>query len=178
KSEESKSEESKSEESKSEESKSEESKSEESKSEEPEPEEFKPETAHEINLSVESSTISNAHDKLAEAYRNRFSEMKLKVKRDLEAGFQRQVAPLLKRAKTYPDIAKQQGIEGITILEFTISKDGTLSNIRVVHSSGSEILDEASKKILIQTAPQFPPIPIHYDLTKVTMVFPFDYKLL
>jgi TonB family protein len=61
------------------------------------------------------------------------------------------------RAKSYPPLARRRGIEGTVIAEFTISKDGHPENIRIVRSSGYEILDTAAKKTLLRASP-FPPV--------------------
>jgi TonB family protein len=72
--------------------------------------------------------------------------------RDIDA-----VRVAIERAKSYPSIARNRGIEGAVIIEFTISANGNPEDIRIVKSSGSQILDSAAKKTLLRASP-FPPI--------------------
>ncbi|HQJ93433.1 MAG TPA: energy transducer TonB [Syntrophorhabdaceae bacterium] len=45
----------------------------------------------------------------------------------------------------YPDRARRLGFEGQVVLSFTVLEDGTVSDVRVVNSSGHKILDEGAK---------------------------------
>lgn len=44
----------------------------------------------------------------------------------------------------YPVMARLKRIEGTTVLEFKVERDGSVSNVRIVKSSGSSILDESA----------------------------------
>jgi protein TonB len=59
----------------------------------------------------------------------------------------------IERAKSYPPLARKRGIEGTVTAEFTISAKGYPENIRIVRSSGHEILDSAAKKTLLRASP-------------------------
>lgn len=63
----------------------------------------------------------------------------------------------IERAKSYPPLARKWGIEGTVTAEFTISATGYPENIRIVKSSGYEILDTAAKKTLLRASP-LPPV--------------------
>lgn len=56
----------------------------------------------------------------------------------------------------YPEEAKSKGIEGTTYLKFIVNKEGKITNISVVKSSGSDLLDQEAIKV-IQAAPDFKP---------------------
>jgi protein TonB len=58
----------------------------------------------------------------------------------------------------YPELALRYGLEGRLSVEFTIGSNGQLERLRVVRSSGSNILDEEALRA-IQAAAPFPPIP-------------------
>lgn len=52
--------------------------------------------------------------------------------------------PIVKVAPTYPRRAAQKGIEGYVVVEFTVSKLGTVTNPRVIESDPAKIFDRAA----------------------------------
>jgi protein TonB len=58
----------------------------------------------------------------------------------------------------YPELALRYGLQGKLSLEFTIGANGQLERLRVVRSSGSQLLDDEAVRA-IQAAAPFPPIP-------------------
>lgn len=58
----------------------------------------------------------------------------------------------------YPEIALRYGLQGRLALEFTISGSGRLEQVRLIRSSGSQLLDEEAVRAIRAAAP-FPPIP-------------------
>jgi TonB family protein len=58
----------------------------------------------------------------------------------------------------YPELALRYGLQGKLSLEFTIAKDGQLAQLRLIRSSGSQLLDEEAIRAIKAAAP-FPPIP-------------------
>ncbi|MGE5301031.1 MAG: energy transducer TonB [Acidobacteriota bacterium] len=77
----------------------------------------------------------------------------------------------IERAKRYPPLARRRGLEGTVTAEFTISARGYPENIRIVRSSGHEILDSAAKKTILRASP-FPAVkgilevPITFRIAK------------
>jgi protein TonB len=59
----------------------------------------------------------------------------------------------------YPEMALRYGLQGRLALEFTIGANGQLEYLRVVRSSGSELLDQEAVRAIRAAAP-FPPIPV------------------
>ena len=53
----------------------------------------------------------------------------------------------------YPEIAKNQRLQGEVRINFTIQKNGKLGDLRLVSSSGYRILDEAALELLSDAAP-------------------------
>jgi protein TonB len=53
----------------------------------------------------------------------------------------------------YPEQAKRQKLKGSLVLDVAISADGSISNIRILDSSGIKILDDAAERILHIAAP-------------------------
>ena len=58
----------------------------------------------------------------------------------------------------YPDEAKRQRLYGNLILHVAVRKDGTVEQVRVLHSSGHKLLDDAAIRIVRLAAP-FSPFP-------------------
>ncbi len=55
-------------------------------------------------------------------------------------------------------MALRYGLQGKLALEFTISGSGQLERIRLIRSSGSQLLDDEAMRAVKAAAP-FPPIP-------------------
>jgi TonB family protein len=58
----------------------------------------------------------------------------------------------------YPELALRYGLQGRLSLEFTIGPLGELERLRVIRSSGSQLLDDEAMRAIKAAAP-FPPIP-------------------
>ncbi len=56
----------------------------------------------------------------------------------------------------YPDQAKRQKLYGNLILHVAVRKDGSVEQIRVLHSSGHKLLDDAAIRIVRLAAPYSP----------------------
>lgn len=76
----------------------------------------------------------------------------------------------------YPYEAIRRRMEGKVGIEFTIVKDGTISSVKVISSSGFEILDNAIVEAIRLAAP-FSPLPDGLDKQKLTVVGNFSYIL-
>jgi periplasmic protein TonB len=65
---------------------------------------------------------------------------------------------------------------GTTIVQFTILKDGTVTDIRIEQSSGSGLLDRASTSALRENNFRLPPLPQAYTADKLTIHLKFVYQ--
>ncbi len=82
----------------------------------------------------------------------------------------------LERFKRYPPQAQTRGERGVAQLAFSIDRSGGVHDARIVRSSGSHLLDEATLDLLKRAAPLPPPpselagaqiaiqVPIRYDI--------------
>lgn len=82
----------------------------------------------------------------------------------------------------YPDEAKRKKLHGDLLLHVAVKADGSVQTIRVVHSSGHKILDDAAIRIVKLAAPfsPFPPeIRKQVDILDITRTWQFlnDNKL-
>lgn len=76
----------------------------------------------------------------------------------------------------YPIEASRRGMQGEVGLEFTIAKDGSTTRIRVMKSSGYEVLDKAIVDA-IKLASPFAPLPDGFKKNKITVTGSFRYIL-
>ncbi len=63
----------------------------------------------------------------------------------------------IEKAKNYPPLARNRGIEGTATAEFTINGRGSPENIRIVRSLGSNIFDNTAKNTVLRASP-FPQV--------------------
>lgn len=68
------------------------------------------------------------------------------------------IKQLIETQWEYPALALRYGLQGRLSLEFTISADGRLDRLRLVRSSGSQLLDDEAVRA-VKAASPFPPIP-------------------
>ncbi len=71
----------------------------------------------------------------------------------LSAGIFEIIRDSIERAKTYPVIARKRGIEGTVYISFRINAQGKPQELKILKSSGSNILDTATKDIVKRAAP-------------------------
>lgn len=81
-----------------------------------------------------------------------------------------QIRTKIERVKYYPTIAKRQGLVGRPELSFQINSDGSATNIKVIKSSGNQILDDAA----VETIKQAGPYPSYSDPISLSINFSLD----
>ncbi|TAJ98462.1 MAG: energy transducer TonB [Candidatus Manganitrophaceae bacterium] len=74
----------------------------------------------------------------------------------------------------YPQAAAERGIQGDLLLNFTIHRDGRVSDVRVVSTSGYEILDVEAVRA-IQEASPFAPLPDTWNEDRISITGHFLY---
>ena len=75
----------------------------------------------------------------------------------------------------YPEIAKENGIEGRVTLQFTIDKEGRLGDVKVLSAPDKTLADEAVR--VVSSSPKWKPGKQRDRTVKVSYVFPVIYKL-
>ena len=58
----------------------------------------------------------------------------------------------------YPDSARRKGVSGTLLLDVALNSDGSIRKIKLLRSSGREVLDDAAMRIVKLAAP-FAPFP-------------------
>lgn len=82
--------------------------------------------------------------------------------------YQDMVKQKIEEVKRYPEWAKEQGIEGVIHLRFIILANGRGQEIKLVHSSGSKILDQEATATIKRASP-FPPPPREIASSSIQM---------
>ena len=76
----------------------------------------------------------------------------------------------------YPIIAMENGIQGRMICQFVVEKDGRVSNIQVIRSSGDASLDKEGVRV-ISTMPKWIPGKQQGKPVRVTYTMPVNFRL-
>ncbi len=76
----------------------------------------------------------------------------------------------------YPPLARDNLIEGQSLIIFSLFNDGSLTGISVTQSSGYEILDKEVIDAVASAAP-FPPFPESILVNKLNINASFEYRL-
>ena len=75
----------------------------------------------------------------------------------------------------YPEIAKENGVEGRVTLQFTIGKDGRLQDVKVLNSPDESLAQEAGR--VVSSSPKWEPGRQRDRAVKVSYTFPVIYRL-
>lgn len=75
----------------------------------------------------------------------------------------------------YPTIAQENGIQGRVILQFVVERDGSVTNIEVLHSPDRSLSEAAVKKV--SSSPKWTPGKQRGMPVRVKYTLPFDFKL-
>lgn len=74
----------------------------------------------------------------------------------------------------YPQAAAERGIQGDLLLTFTIQRNGYVSEVRVVSTSGYEVLDLEAVRAIKEASP-FAPLPDSWNEDHITVTGHFIY---
>ncbi len=75
----------------------------------------------------------------------------------------------------YPEIAKENGVQGRVYLQFTVDKDGSVKNVKVLRGVDSSLDKEAVR--VVSSSPKWEPGRQRDKPAKVTFVFPVIFQL-
>jgi len=75
----------------------------------------------------------------------------------------------------YPEIAKENGVQGRVTLQFTVEKDGSVTNVKVLRGVDSSLDKEAVR--VVQSSPKWKPGKQRDRAVKVTYTFPVIFQL-
>lgn len=75
----------------------------------------------------------------------------------------------------YPEVAKELGIQGRVTLQFTVMKDGTLGNVKLLRGV-DPLLDQEAMRV-VSTSPKWEPGRQRERAVNVTYTFPVIFQL-
>ena len=75
----------------------------------------------------------------------------------------------------YPEIAKENGVQGRVTLQFTVNADGTVSNVKVLRGVDSSLDKEAVR--VVSSSPKWKPGKQRDRAVKVTYTVPVIFQL-
>ena len=87
-----------------------------------------------------------------------------------------QLVAQLERNKRYPSEAQSRGEQGVSQLAFSIDRSGGVHNARIVRSSGSSLLDQATLALVARAAP-LPPPPPEVTGSQIPISVPIRYNM-
>lgn len=76
----------------------------------------------------------------------------------------------------YPEGAYVRKEEGVTVVKFSVAKNGGLGEIDLMASSGSPLLDEGTIQVIKAAAP-YEPLPGTFNISRLNIVAAFRYRL-
>ncbi len=108
-----------------------------------------------------SKTLETSHTSSEEEQKQLYLKEKLSV-----------ISQIIQKNISYPPIARRMGWEGRVVLSIKLCTDGTVKEIRVLESSGYEVLDRNAVDTVRRVAGLFPKPPV-----EVVVKVPVNYKL-
>ncbi len=86
-----------------------------------------------------------------------------------------QVLRRLRRAKRYPRAARRANITGAAVLRFVIARNGAVSGVTIVKSSGKDVLDKAVLDMVKRASPM-PAFPEEMPNKSLTIKAPIQFS--
>ena len=95
---------------------------------------------------------------------------------DAVPNWKSQLVARLERAKRYPSEAQSRGEQGVAQLAFSVDRSGGVHHARIVRSSGSGLLDEATLALVERAAP-LPAPPPEISGAQIAISVPIRYNM-
>jgi protein TonB len=95
---------------------------------------------------------------------------------DAVPNWKSQLVARLERAKRYPSEAQSRGEQGVAQLAFSVDRSGGVHHARIVRSSGSGLLDEATLALVERAAP-LPAPPSEISGAQIAISVPIRYNM-
>jgi len=95
---------------------------------------------------------------------------------EAENQYQDQILSLIESNKFYPKRAKKMRQEGDVIVTFTLNRDGSIQDLKVLNDTAPSLLKRAALKA-IRRAATFPPFPADSDRSSWLFTYKLKYSL-
>ncbi len=90
--------------------------------------------------------------------------------------FRASVLSAIEEVAFFPKKALQQGRHGQVVVQFTIHREGSITDLTLVKHSGSEELDLAALRIIQRASEKFPHFPEQFSRESVSYEVPIVFK--
>lgn len=101
--------------------------------------------------------------------------IQVEVKPSFNGGDANEFSKWVNSKLIYPEIAKENGVQGKVTLQFTVNKDGSVSNVKVLRGVDSSLDKEAVR--VVSNSPKWTPGRQRDRAVKVTYTFPVIFQL-
>jgi len=119
----------------------------------------------------------NKHDSMASTPSTASPERRSMTSAGREGDeFRAQIISAIHAAAYYPKKALNERLHGEAVVAFTVSRNGSISNLALKKHSGSLILDEAAIKIVQKASEKFPCIPERLTTDSFSYEVPIIFK--
>lgn len=82
----------------------------------------------------------------------------------------------LRRHLRYPMLARERGLEGEVIVQFSVARDGAVRGVRILRSSGVGEFDNEAVALLARVSP-LPPLPGSWPAEEAMFAAPIRFSL-
>lgn len=94
---------------------------------------------------------------------------------EISVDWQRQLIEWLRANQRYPEDARRRNLTGKTQIRFVVERDGAVTDVAILRSSGSELLDNAARALL--TGAHLPAFPASMPQDAVPVSLPISFSL-
>ncbi len=95
---------------------------------------------------------------------------------EILAAYGQRLAQIIGRYQRYPQVAQVRQWQGTTLLQLHLTADGDLAEVRVISSSGHEILDRQAMNMVREATP-LPRLPDAFAGRPLTVDVPVVFRL-
>ncbi|MFA5515774.1 MAG: TonB family protein [Desulfuromonadales bacterium] len=130
-------------------------------------------------LKLPQTTVARLEKEWRQKYRGDAAQgdtVWLDTEKDILISFFRRFRSNIYSVWNYPTRAKERGEEGTCLLKVTVNRDGTLQKVRVMESSGYQILDDEAVEAVQKGSP-FGPLHSAYKGETLNIFVFFQYNL-
>jgi len=93
----------------------------------------------------------------------------------VDNSWQSSLAAWVRSRRHYPAEARRQGKEGVASVRIVVARDGRIIDVQVVHSSGSDMLDQAT--LAMFQGAQAPAFPEDMPSPQISVTLSIRYRL-
>jgi len=138
-------------------------------------EKVKEEESKDLNIPEDFSTqAKNVESNVESATKSDSSSEKASIdKAGIE--YEKALLTLLSKSKRYPERARRRGVSGDGAFRLELNRNGSVKHLKIVRSTGSDILDKELLALVNRASP-LPPLPPSYQRTEFIIPVRFAFS--